>query len=118
MDVLVIEDDDSLVRPLLAALRARGLSTDCAADSVEARRLIARKSFRVITVALLLKSGGGLELIDYIRSNASPGTGVVVITAADPAMLRNIDRSVVKTVLFKPVAVDNVAAYLEILTSR
>lgn len=118
MDVLVVDDDTAFVQPLLRALREKSLTVDTAADVTEAIRLIARKSFRVVTLGLLLASGSGFDVIDFIKTQDFDRTSVVVVTAAEPSLLGRLDRNVVKTVLFKPANAEQVAAYVHLLSLR
>ena len=50
IDVLLITSDDDLCRALLRDLHAYALTTDTAAEIVEARRLLARASYHVVVV--------------------------------------------------------------------
>ena len=118
MDVLVVDDDTAFVQPLLRALRDKSLTVDTAADVTEAIRLIARKSFRVVTLGLLLNAGSGFDVIDFIKTQDFDRLAVVVVTAAEPSLLGRLDRNVVKTVLFKPANAEQVAAYVHLLSLR
>ena len=116
LDVLVVEDDTSLASGLLKALRDKELSLDFADNVTEARRLLSRKDYKVALVDLLFPEGSGFEVIEFIKSEGLSGMSVIVITAADPNALRDLDRSIVKTVLFKPLDLSQLAAYVHLLS--
>jgi DNA-binding response OmpR family regulator len=103
VDVLVVEDNRLVSELLLHALRSAGLTTDVAGNVVEAKRLLARGSYRVLVLDLILPDGRGSDVLDFIKSERLPPMHIMVITAADPAYLTGIDRSIVKSVMFKPI---------------
>lgn len=117
MDVLLVEDDDALANGILSAVRGKGLAVDYAGDTTEALRMLARKQFRVVLVDLVLPDGSGFDVIAAIgAADPPPASHVVVITGANPTALGALDRSLVKTVLFKPLDLDNLAAYVHVLS--
>jgi DNA-binding response OmpR family regulator len=115
VDVLLVEDDEVLCVLLAHALRARDLAVDVAADTIEAKRLLSRNVYKVALIDLLLDDGSGHDVIGFIRSSGLPRMHSVVITAADPSSLGALDRSIVKTVFFKPFNVEHLAAYVQTL---
>lgn len=118
MDVLLVEDDEALANGILAALRRKELSVDYAADTAEARRMLARKEFRVILVDLVLPDGSGFDVVASIAEQEGGRPQVVVITGASPTALGGLDRSIVQTVLFKPLDLERLAAYVHVLSVR
>ena len=118
MDVLIVEDDVSLSDALIRAVRAKELSVDFAGNAVEARRLLSRKDYKVAVVDLILPEESGFEVLAFIKDEKIANLSVIVITAADPATLGRLDRDIVTTVLFKPLNIDQLAAYVHILATR
>lgn len=115
IDVLVVEDDGLMSALLVEGLHTLSLSTDVAGTVVEAKRLLARMDYAVVVLDLLLVDGTGFDVLDFMRTERLPTMQVVVVTAAEPALLEQLDRSRVKTVLFKPVDVQALAGYVRLL---
>jgi DNA-binding response OmpR family regulator len=76
---------------------------DVAGDVVEAKRLLARGMYRVLVLDLILPDGTGFDVLDFIKAEKIALLPIVVITGADASLLTRIDRSIVKTVMFKPI---------------
>jgi len=102
VDVLVVEDDHLSSKLLLHVLRSADLTTDVAGTVVEAERLLARGSYRVLVLDLNLPDGTGSDVLAFIKSEHLPAMHIMVVTAADPANLAGLDRTMVKSVMFKP----------------
>ena len=58
------------------------------------------------------------EVIDFIKAGRVPSTHTIIITAAESSSLDRLDRSIAKTVFFKPFNADHLAAYVEALEAR
>ena len=80
MDVLLVEDKDSLRNALAETLRAHGLGVEACADTYEARRALSRSSFSVVLTDLKLPAGSGFEVLGAALK-AGPDTDVIVMTA-------------------------------------
>jgi DNA-binding NtrC family response regulator len=102
LDVLVVEDDRLISELLLHAIQDAGLTTDVAGNVVEAKRLLARGSYRVLVLDLILPDGTGYDVLDFIQAAKLPTLPIIVITAAEPSLLARLDRAMVKSVMFKP----------------
>jgi hypothetical protein len=63
----------------------------------------------------MLPGGTGFDVLDFIKVGELPPLNSVVITAADGSLLMRLDRSMVKTVMFKPIALDNFVATVSAL---
>ena len=114
MDVLLVEDDRVLTAGITRALREKGLSLDYAADAYEAFRLLSRKEYSVVLLDLILPAGSGFQIIDFIKSLDPRPRTVMVITSAEGGALARLDRSIVSTIIFKPLDFDRVAAYAHV----
>ena len=57
LDVLVVENDRALAELLLRALHRAQLTTDVAGAVTEAKRLLARGSYKVLVLELILPDG-------------------------------------------------------------
>jgi len=118
VDVLLVEDDAGTSTLIVDALHGRNLTTDVAGDVFEAKRLLSRAAYTVVVVDLLLADGAGSEVIDFIKNIGLTSTQVVVVTAASPSLLGGVDRSIVKTLFFKPLNVEHFASYVQTLAGR
>jgi DNA-binding NtrC family response regulator len=115
VDVLIVEDDHTLADGIIRAIRNKELTLDFAGDGVEARRMLARKDYKVIVLDLVTPKGHGFDVVDYVRAEKLPSK-VIVITGAEPTALAQLDRSIVKTVLFKPLDLEQLASYVHLST--
>jgi NtrC-family two-component system response regulator AlgB len=80
MNILVIDDDESLRRTLRISLEVLGHKPVEARDSEEALRCLERRTFEVALLDLRLAREQGLELLPQLL-RAAPGLHVVVVTA-------------------------------------
>ncbi|HQZ17319.1 MAG TPA: sigma-54 dependent transcriptional regulator [Vicinamibacteria bacterium] len=80
IDVLLVEDKESLRNALTQTLRAHGLSVEACADTYEAKRALARTSFGVVLTDLKLPAGSGLDVL-AAALKSGPETDVIVMTA-------------------------------------
>jgi len=115
--VLVVEDDRALSELLVRSLHAARLTTDVAGDVAEAKRLLSRGGYAVLVLDLILPDGTGFDVLDFIKARKLPPLNIVVITAADKSLLTRLDRSIVKTVMFKPIVLDQFMATVRALVS-
>jgi two-component system, NtrC family, response regulator PilR len=67
MDVLVVEDKESLRTMLRKTLEARGYGVREAGDAYEARRLLQQARFVAVITDLRLPAGSGFEVLDAAR---------------------------------------------------
>jgi DNA-binding response OmpR family regulator len=115
IDVLIVEDDSALSQMLVHAIQRAGLTTDIAGDTVEAKRLLSRGNYRVLVLDLILPDGTGFDILAFIRSEQLPVPQVLVLTAADASLLVKLDRTLVKTVTFKPFNVEQLVSTVQLL---
>jgi DNA-binding NtrC family response regulator len=80
IDVLLVEDKDSLRNALAETLRSHGLSVEACADTYEAKRALLRSSFGVVLTDLKLPLGSGFDVL-AAALKAGPETDVIVMTA-------------------------------------
>jgi len=114
-DVLIVEDDRALLSVLVQSLHNVDLTTDVAGDVVEAKRLLAREAYAVVVLDLVLPDGSGVDVLDYIKAQKIAPTNILAITAADAFLLARVDRSLVKTIMFKPIDVAHFVASVRAL---
>ena len=80
IDVLLVEDKESLRQALTEALRAHGLQVEACADTYEAKRALGRTTFGVVLTDLKLPAGSGFDVLSAALK-AGPETDVIVMTA-------------------------------------
>lgn len=80
IDVLIVEDKDSLRNALAETLRGHGLSVEACADTYEAKKALGRTSFGVVLTDLKLPAGSGFDVLEAALK-AGPETDVIVMTA-------------------------------------
>ncbi len=80
IDVLLVEDKESLRHALSETLRAHGLGVEACADTYEAKRALARTSFAVVLTDLKLPAGSGFDVI-AAALKAGSETDIIVMTA-------------------------------------
>ena len=80
IDVLLVEDKESLRVAVADTLRAHGLRVEACADTYEAKRALARSSFSVVLTDLKLPAGSGFDVL-AAALKAGPETDVIVMTA-------------------------------------
>lgn len=104
--VLVV-DDEPAIRALIAKIVERaGLTVDTAADGAEAIALLDSLSYGVIVLDLMMPNVDGFALIDYLKDREREKPAIIVISASESAALRQLDGSVVHSIVRKPFDID------------
>jgi DNA-binding response OmpR family regulator len=114
--VLVVDDDSALRNAIVRKLVADGVRADVAQNATDAMRLLDESRYQVVLLDWLLPDGDGEKVITHLRE-AGPRRleRIVVMTGAEPYMLSDIDRSMVKGVLFKPLDLAALTAHVRAL---
>lgn len=116
MRVLVVEDDPSVARIVCSALQSAGVLVDCVETAEEARTALASVRYDCALVDLMLPGSSGLYVVNSIRHlppHLRPE--IIVMTGADAASLKSLDRTLVRAVMFKPLHVRAVAEFVRAL---
>lgn len=80
IDVLLVEDKESLRHALAETVRAHGLTITACADTYEAKRVLARETFGVVLTDLKLPAGSGFDVL-RAALKSHPEIDVIVMTA-------------------------------------
>ena len=104
--VLVV-DDEPAIRALVAKIVGRaGLSVDTACDGADAIARMQETTYSVVVVDLMMPIVDGFGVVDYVRKMAPPRPSVIVASASDSAVLRQLDGTVVHSIVRKPFEID------------
>jgi two-component system response regulator RegA len=113
---LVVEDDLSLGRLLAYTLGAAGIDAVSVSTAEEAAVELAQRHIDYALIDVTLPGTSGMYVIESIRKiEKERRPAVVLITATRANILDKIDRSVVKAVMFKPLDVRALVAYVAAL---
>lgn len=113
MRVLVAEDDRAIRRLLATTLRRSAIEVHLAADGAEALAALQQSSWSAIVLDLMMPKVNGWEVVSWL--GAHPGHRppcVVVLSAAGPDVLRNLDATIVNAIFLKPFDVVQLGSYL------
>lgn len=83
--VLVVEDDDLVLRLLCNVLRRAGHRVVTAGDGMTALSIARREVPQVIVADILLPAGNGLQLLERMRSIADLSTVAAIVTSGGDA---------------------------------
>lgn len=82
--VLVVDDDELVLRSLRRMLERQGYRCEVAASALEAREQLASGSFSVVLCDVHMPGESGLELVRHIRNTYSDTATVMISGADDP----------------------------------
>jgi DNA-binding response OmpR family regulator len=105
--VLVV-DDEPAIRALVARIVDRaGLPVDTAHHGADAIAKMKSVVYSVVVVDLMMPVVDGFGVVDYVRElPKAVRPAVIVISAGDSGTLRQLDGSVVHSILRKPFDID------------
>ena len=113
---LIVEDDQSLIKLLCHAMHKAGIDTICVSTAEEAAVELARAVVDYAVIDVTLPGTSGMYVIESVRQlEKARRPAVVLITATRSNILDKIDRSVVKAVMFKPLHVPALVAFVAAL---
>jgi CheY-like chemotaxis protein len=101
--VLVVEDDAAIRKMIVSALQRQPLVVDSAVDGVTALAKLQSTAYAVLLVDLMMPRMNGFAFLDALARLALPNPPMVmVMTAFDNAVLRQLDANVVHACIRKP----------------
>ncbi len=104
--VLVV-DDEPAIRALVAKIVERaGLPVDAASDGAAAIDMLESREYAVVVVDLMMPNVDGYGLIEYLKKRSSERPAVIVVSAGESAALRQLDGSMVHSIVRKPFDID------------
>lgn len=107
--VLVV-DDEPAIRALVAKIVERaGLTVDTAQHGADAIARMEAADYAVLVVDMMMPVVDGFGVVEYVASMRRRRPAVIVISAGDSSLLRQLDGSVVHSILRKPFDIDVLA---------
>lgn len=104
--VLVV-DDEPAIRALVAKIVQRaGLQVETARDGGEAIEQIDTGVYSVLVIDLMMPVIDGYGVIEHVRKRGGRKPAIIVITAGDSSSIRQLDGSMVHSVIRKPFDID------------
>jgi two-component system, OmpR family, response regulator len=114
--VLIVEDDTSLANLIAHQLHRHGMTASTTDSTVDAIMRLQRMRFDAILLDVMLAGTSGLYVVEAVRDlPAYERPKVVIITGARSNLLTNLDRSLVRAVIFKPLDVTALASFVRSL---
>lgn len=122
MRILLVEDDDRIVQPLLEDLRQQHYIVDIAANGLDAWEMLDAIEYDLVILDLMLPRMDGITLCERLRNSgikASQQTMVLMLTARDTLSdkVRGLDAGADDYVV-KPFELDELAARIRMLLRR
>ena len=100
-------DDEPAIRALVAKIIQRaGHDVDTARDGAEAIEKLATTRYAVMVLDLMMPNVDGYALIRHMKEGGTQRPAIIVISAGDSASLRQLDPTMVHSILRKPFDID------------
>jgi sigma-B regulation protein RsbU (phosphoserine phosphatase) len=80
--ILIVDDEESLVKVMARTLRSRGFECDIALDAAQARQMFERQDYALALLDVRLPDESGYGLLEALRSRR-PDTAVVMVSGVD-----------------------------------
>jgi two-component system phosphate regulon response regulator PhoB len=113
-DVLVVEDDAAIRRLLAVTFKHEGLNVTTARDGIEAIDALKKQRFRVLILDLMMPRMSGWEVIEWLKeARAQKPQSVIVVSATNRDVIRELEPEVVNAIVFKPFDVNELTGYVK-----
>ena len=107
------EDDPPLQKLMVTALRRRQLDVEASANGADVIERLQGGRWTALVLDLMMPTLSGWEVIEWLAKNDGyRPDSVIVVTAADRAVLLELDPTVVNAIIFKPFDVFSLGAYV------
>lgn len=87
MKILVVDDDELIVKSSEMYLSTRGYQVFTAMDGVEALEVIKSQNPNIIISDIMMPNMNGLELLDVIKNELKLATPVILMSSLDDASI-------------------------------
>lgn len=113
-EVLIVEDDAAIRRLLAVTFKHEGLRVTTAKDGIEAIEALSNGRFRVLVLDLMMPRMSGWEVIDWLKAgHAQKPRSVIVVSATNRDVIRQLEPEVVNAIVFKPFDVKELTGYVK-----
>jgi DNA-binding response OmpR family regulator len=113
-DVLIIEDETSLLNLIATALRHEGLTVAGAHDGAEGLECMSRETYGVVLLDLMMPRVNGWEVIDWLKTHRDRRPhSLIVVSAADRNVFAELDPEIVNAIIIKPFDTWELAGYVK-----
>lgn len=118
--VLVVDDDDAILRLVCPLLESEEMTTDCVSSGLEAIERLQSERYSVVLLDLRMPAGDGFSVIEHLeRGSAETPPIVLVVSAyADDRLERDLSSGIVTGVIRKPFDPTNLAAVVRRYASK
>lgn len=108
--VLVVDDDEAILKLIGRVLNELHVASDVARNGVEALRCLASSKYDIAIIDLVMPEFDGMQLLDKIRELMIDPPVIVVLTAHSREFRHRLDGSIVNMVVRKPFDAKELAA--------
>jgi DNA-binding response OmpR family regulator len=115
--VLLLDDDASIRRLVSALLRSRGFRVDEVTSGLEALDIMARETYAVLILDLMMPHEGGVTVMRRLRESEPETLRRVVLLTAAPASVVAIYAHEVGAIVQKPFTPEQLIATIERVAS-
>ena len=98
--VLVVDDEPAIRLLVTKALEKNGFAVDTAVDGVDALHKLEQGTYHLMVLDVMMPRLDGFGVIEKIADDKGPK--VLIMTAASPAVLKQLPRDRVAGVITKP----------------
>ena len=116
--VLVVDDDEAVIRLVGALLREEKIEYDIAHDGFEALQLLSRQRYAVMLVDLEMPVLSGIELLKKMKEAMLRLPVIFVVTAHLRDYASALDESVVNAIIRKPFHPEDLASLVRTTLQR
>lgn len=118
MELLIVEDESSLLASMVQYLEMEGYRCVTAADYHSALRILDKHNYICLLIDLNLPDGDGLDLVKVVRQNRDD-TGIIIISARDAIdhRIRGLDAGA-DDYLVKPFHLSELVARIQSVVRR
>jgi DNA-binding response OmpR family regulator len=115
---ILVVDDEPAIRALVTKIVQRaGFPVDSARDGAEAIEMLERERYSVLVLDLMMPNVDGFALIRHLRERGGERPAIIVVSAGDSASLRQLDGSMVHSIVRKPFDIDVLGDLISALAS-
>jgi CheY-like chemotaxis protein len=102
--VLVVDDDDAILRLVCPLLEAEELETECVKSGLEAIERLDQERFAVVLLDLRMPAGDGFSVLEHLEKIDLPVPPIVLVVSAyaDDRIERDLSSGIVTGVIRKP----------------